>query len=78
MANQWDDQPANAEGDQVLHIGIGGGYSVQVQTFVAAAGRRYSITVGNLFKSATQFAPTLDAAIELVQRAYDKNVGITR
>jgi hypothetical protein len=76
--NQWSDQPKSAEGEQLLYLVLGGGCCVQIQAVNTAAGTRYSVTAGNLFRSETEFVKTLNEALVIVQRTSDKNMGLIR
>ena len=54
MSNIWTDQPREADGTVLLHIYVGNGYALQIQSQDIGGGiMNFSATVGNLFGSQT-------------------------
>jgi hypothetical protein len=65
MSNIWTDQPVEADGVTILHIGIGPTAALQVQVNNIGAGLlTYAATVGGLFGSTTFVGADLETVLK--------------
>ncbi len=75
MSNVWADQPLEAEGDTILHIGVGPTSALQIQvTNIGAGLTTYAATIGGLFGSQT----FIDTDLEIVLKKAHKAIRASR